>query len=200
MKVIVTGCEYTGASTLARGFVDWLYDEYGGRGEFPPPFSVHDHFEIPDLIHEELKRRRARQHGRPGAAADGGVPALQRPASHADAAVRQPAVGRHHGHGRLPPGRGDIRADVLRLRPRGRAAGPPAIRQADRRRGNGVRPGHDHGGADRQAGRHQAAHVRGPAPLRRRQGGGTWRPCWPGSTRSTRPRRSSESSGSTPRI
>ena len=54
MKVIVTGCEYTGASTLARGFVDWLYDEFGGRDEWPPRFSVHDHFEIPDLIHEEL--------------------------------------------------------------------------------------------------------------------------------------------------
>ena len=54
MRVIVTGCEYTGTSTLARSFVDWLYDEYGGRGRFPPPFSVHDHFEIPDLIHEEL--------------------------------------------------------------------------------------------------------------------------------------------------
>ncbi len=54
MKVIITGCEYTGASTLARDFVDWLYDKYGGRGEFPPPFSVHDHFEIPDLIHAEL--------------------------------------------------------------------------------------------------------------------------------------------------
>ena len=54
MKVIITGCEYTGASTLARDFVDWLYDKYGGRVKFPPPFSVHDHFEIPDLIHEEL--------------------------------------------------------------------------------------------------------------------------------------------------
>ena len=54
MKVIVTGCEYTGASTLARGFVDWLYEEFGGRGEFPPPFGLHDHFEIPDLIHDTL--------------------------------------------------------------------------------------------------------------------------------------------------
>ena len=54
MKVIITGCEYTGASTLARDFCDWLYDKYGGRGEFPPRFSVHDHFEIPDLIHAEL--------------------------------------------------------------------------------------------------------------------------------------------------
>ena len=54
MKVIITGCEYTGASTLARGFVDWLYDEFGGRDEWPPRFSVHDHFEIPDLIHAEL--------------------------------------------------------------------------------------------------------------------------------------------------
>ena len=54
MKVVVTGCEYTGASTLARGFVDWLYDEFGGRDEWPPRFSVHDHFEIPDLIHDEL--------------------------------------------------------------------------------------------------------------------------------------------------
>lgn len=54
MKVIITGCEYTGASTLARGFVDWLYDRYGGREKFPPPFSLHDHFEIPDLIHDEL--------------------------------------------------------------------------------------------------------------------------------------------------
>ncbi len=54
MRVIITGCEYTGASTLARDFVDWLYDEFGGRGELPPRFSVHDHFEIPDLLHEEL--------------------------------------------------------------------------------------------------------------------------------------------------
>ena len=54
MKVIITGCEYTGASTLARDFVDWLYDKYGGRGKFPPRFSVHDHFEIPDLVHAEL--------------------------------------------------------------------------------------------------------------------------------------------------
>ena len=54
MRVIITGCEYTGTSTLARSFVDWLYDKYGGRGKFPPPFGVHDHFEIPDLIHDEL--------------------------------------------------------------------------------------------------------------------------------------------------
>ena len=36
MKVIITGCEYTGASTLARDFCDWLYDKYGGRGKFRP--------------------------------------------------------------------------------------------------------------------------------------------------------------------
>ena len=54
MRVIVTGCEYTGTSTLARGFVDRLYDEYGGRGELPPRFSIHDHFEVPDLVHEPL--------------------------------------------------------------------------------------------------------------------------------------------------
>ena len=54
MRVIITGCEYTGTSTLAGNFVDWLYDKYGGRGKFPPPFSVHDHFEVPDLIHDEL--------------------------------------------------------------------------------------------------------------------------------------------------
>ena len=54
MRVIITGCEYTGTSTLARNFVDWLYDRYGGRDRFPPPFGLHDHFEIPDLIHAEL--------------------------------------------------------------------------------------------------------------------------------------------------
>ena len=95
MKVIVTGCEYTGASTLARGFVDWLYDEFGGRDEWPPRFSVHDHFEIPDLIHEELNDSERDSDGRPGSEAEGGVPALQRPAPHADAAVRQP--GRRDG-------------------------------------------------------------------------------------------------------
>ncbi len=54
MRVIITGCEYTGATTLAHNFVDWLYNEFGGLDEFPPRFSVHDHFQIPDLIHEEL--------------------------------------------------------------------------------------------------------------------------------------------------
>ena len=132
MKVIITGCEYTGASTLARDFCDWLYDKYGGRGEFPPRFSVHDHFEIPDLIHAELDDS---ERDSMVALAPKLTEAFQRyNVLHHTPTLQscQPAVEWDHGAGRLPPGRGDIRADVLRLRTGRRAAGPQAVRPADR--------------------------------------------------------------------
>ena len=159
MKVIITGCEYTGASTLARDFVDWLYDKYGGRGKFPPPFSVHDHFEIPDLVHAELNDS---ERDTMVALAPKLTEAFQRynVLHHTPTlqSARQPSsgimvlVGFHLAesiYAQMYYGYG-LEGELLDRR---------TVRPADRQRGDGVRPGNDHGDAHRQPGHDQAADV-----------------------------------------
>ena len=43
MKLIITGCEYSGTTTLAKGVCRWAESVMGGRFEF------HDHWKIPNI-------------------------------------------------------------------------------------------------------------------------------------------------------
>ena len=43
MKLIITGCEYSGTTTLAKGVCKWAESVMGGRFEF------HDHWKIPNI-------------------------------------------------------------------------------------------------------------------------------------------------------
>ena len=48
MRLILTGCEYAGTTTLVNNICDWLERAMG------TPASPHDHFKFPDLSHAPL--------------------------------------------------------------------------------------------------------------------------------------------------
>ena len=48
MRLILTGCEYAGTTTLANNICDWLERAMG------TPASTHDHFKFPNLSHASL--------------------------------------------------------------------------------------------------------------------------------------------------
>lgn len=48
MRLILTGCEYAGTTTLVNNICDWLGRAMG------TPASPHDHFKFPDLSHAPL--------------------------------------------------------------------------------------------------------------------------------------------------
>ena len=48
MRLILTGCEYAGTTTLVNSICDWLKRAMG------TPASPHDHFKFPDLSHASL--------------------------------------------------------------------------------------------------------------------------------------------------
>ena len=53
MRLIITGCEYTGKTTLANGIAKWIEETLGPPiPQGMPPF--HDHFTFPDIAHGEL--------------------------------------------------------------------------------------------------------------------------------------------------
>ena len=43
MRLIITGCEYTGTTTIANAICQWARQAMGGRVE------PHDHFKIPHI-------------------------------------------------------------------------------------------------------------------------------------------------------
>ena len=43
MRLIIAGCEYSGATTLAKGICQWAQSVMGG------PFTFHDHWKIPEI-------------------------------------------------------------------------------------------------------------------------------------------------------
>ena len=53
MRLIITGCEYAGKTTLANGVGRWIEETLGPPiPQGMPPF--HDHFTFPDISHGEL--------------------------------------------------------------------------------------------------------------------------------------------------
>ena len=48
MKLVLSGCEYSGKTTLVAKIQKWISETLGGT------LGVHDHFTIPDLAHREL--------------------------------------------------------------------------------------------------------------------------------------------------
>ncbi|MDA1349614.1 MAG: hypothetical protein O3A47_12240, partial [Chloroflexi bacterium] len=43
MNLVIAGCEYSGASTLAAAVAGWIERTMGGRPE------IHDHFKLPNI-------------------------------------------------------------------------------------------------------------------------------------------------------
>jgi len=53
MRLIITGCEYSGASTLAQSIAGWIEETLGPPiPQGMPPF--HDHFTFPEIGHGDL--------------------------------------------------------------------------------------------------------------------------------------------------
>ena len=53
MRLIITGCEYSGTSTLAKNIAGWIEEMLGPPiPQGMPPF--HDHFAFPDIGHGDL--------------------------------------------------------------------------------------------------------------------------------------------------
>ena len=55
MRLILTGCEYAGTTTLVNNICDWLERAMG------TPASPHDHFKFPDLSHASLTTEEQQQ-------------------------------------------------------------------------------------------------------------------------------------------
>jgi len=51
MRLILTGCEYTGKRTLGRKIWEWWGDQTGVQVLSPPHTAFHDHFIVPHVIH-----------------------------------------------------------------------------------------------------------------------------------------------------
>ncbi len=49
MKLIITGCEYAGKTTLSKRVQAWIEETMG-----KPLVGFHDHFTFPDVAHEEM--------------------------------------------------------------------------------------------------------------------------------------------------
>ncbi len=60
MRLILTGCEYTGKTTVAKEIASWIEKTMGPPiPQGMPPF--HDHFTFPNIKHEELTDEECKQ-------------------------------------------------------------------------------------------------------------------------------------------
>ena len=60
MRLIITGCEYAGKTTLANGIARWKEAAMGPP--IPPGMpGFHDHFALPDINHGDLTDEEAEQ-------------------------------------------------------------------------------------------------------------------------------------------
>ena len=55
MRLILVGCEYSGATTLANAISVWAEKSMGAN------LTIHDHFKYPYLLHEEMTDTEAEQ-------------------------------------------------------------------------------------------------------------------------------------------
>ncbi len=61
MKLIITGCDYTGKTTLAKKVIAWVSESLGPRYANDSPVAIHDHFTFPstELPEDEREKLRA---------------------------------------------------------------------------------------------------------------------------------------------